>query len=93
MFENVFLHDEKIFFVQFFFCVLICTSSNPQDHLEHARCAQGDSKQRPVGQQLETRCALASVVLADGNRVGRGGGRCPVDIFITYSLTMTVTNL
>ena len=36
IFENIFLHDEKIFFTQIFFCDRVCTSSILKNHLEHS---------------------------------------------------------
>ena len=52
MFENIFRHDEKIFFARIFFCDQVCTSSKPQYHLEHARHDKGDSKRRQAKSSL-----------------------------------------
>ena len=43
-FENIFLHDEKIFCVQIFFCDQVCISGNPRNHLEHSQCPYDDSE-------------------------------------------------
>ena len=42
--ENIFLHDEIIFFVRIFFCDQVCISSNSRNHLEHLPCPHGDSE-------------------------------------------------
>ena len=46
MFENIFLHDEKIFFVQIFFCDQVCTYSSLRNHPEHSQAHQGNSERR-----------------------------------------------
>ena len=42
-FENIFLHDEILFFVRIFFCDQVCISSNPRNHLEHLPFPHDDS--------------------------------------------------
>ena len=42
--ENIFLHDEIIFFVRIFFCDQVCIYSNSRNHLEHLPCPHGDSE-------------------------------------------------
>ena len=42
--ENIFLHDEIIFFVRIFFCDQVCIYTNPRNHLEHLPCPHDDSE-------------------------------------------------
>ena len=42
--ENIFLHDEIIFFVWIFSCNQVCICTNPRNHLEHLPCSHGDSE-------------------------------------------------
>ena len=44
LFENIFLHDEKLVLVRMFFCDQVCICSNPRNHLEHLACPHGDSE-------------------------------------------------
>ena len=42
--ENIFLHDEIIFFVRIFFCDQVCICTNREKYLEHLPCPHDDSE-------------------------------------------------
>ena len=43
-FENIFLHDETIFFVRIFFCDQVRIYTNLRNHLEHLPYPHDDSE-------------------------------------------------